>query len=87
MNSKKVWLMVGEAGTGKSHLLGDVVTKRKEQGEPTILILGEQFTSTSDPLTQIKEILDKVNFLIAQGFQHILPAVEHGKFQLYVIDI
>lgn len=58
MSSKKVWLLVGEAGTGKSHLLGDIVTKRKEQGEPTILILGEQFTSASDPLTQIKAKLD-----------------------------
>ena len=67
MNSKKVWLMVGEAGTGKSHLLGDVVTKRKEQGEPTILLLGEQFTSANDPLMQIKAKLDvnvrKENFL------------------------
>ncbi len=67
MNSKKVWLMVGEAGTGKSHLLGDVVTKRKEQGDPTILLLGEQFTSANDPLMQIKAKLDvnvrKENFL------------------------
>lgn len=50
--------IVGEAGTGKSHLIGDMVTIRKNNNNPSILLLGQHFTNASDPLTQIKEMLD-----------------------------
>lgn len=50
--------IVGEAGTGKSHLIGDMVTIRKENNEPSILLLGQHFINASDPLTQIREMLD-----------------------------
>lgn len=51
-------LITGEAGTGKSHLIGDMVTIRKQNHEPSILLLGQHFTTASDPLSQIKELLD-----------------------------
>jgi hypothetical protein len=51
-------LIVGTAGMGKSHLIGDMVTHRGRRGEPTILLLGQHFTSTSQPLSQIRDLLD-----------------------------
>lgn len=51
-------LIVGAAGMGKSHLIGDMVAHRQRLGEPTILLLGQHFTSTSQPLSQICDLLD-----------------------------
>ncbi len=51
-------IITGEAGTGKSHLMGDLVTQRKRAQKPSILLLGQHFTNASDPLSQIKELLD-----------------------------
>lgn len=51
-------LIVGTAGMGKSHLIGDMVKHRQRRGEPTILLLGQHFTSTSQPLSQIRDLLD-----------------------------
>ena len=36
-------LIVGKAGTGKTHLLCDVAEKRMEPGLPTVLVLGQDF--------------------------------------------
>jgi hypothetical protein len=36
----------GEAGCGKSHLLGDIASQRKNQALPTILLLGTTFNNT-----------------------------------------
>lgn len=51
-------MITGTAGTGKSHLIGDMVTLRKRAHEPSILLLGQHFTESSDPLTQIQTLLD-----------------------------
>lgn len=51
-------IITGEAGTGKSHLIGDFVTRRKRNHKPSILLLGQHFTNASDPLSQIKGLLD-----------------------------
>ena len=51
-------MVTGFAGTGKSHLIGDMVTQRKRAHEPSILLLGQHFTLSSDPLSQIRELLD-----------------------------
>ena len=51
-------MVTGVAGTGKSHLIGDMVTQRKRAHEPSILLLGQHFTLSSDPLSQIRELLD-----------------------------
>lgn len=54
----KTLLIAGEAGCGKSHLIGDIVTNRKQRKEPSILLLGQHFTTASDPLSQIASLLD-----------------------------
>ena len=51
-------IVTGVAGTGKSHLIGDMVNQRKRAHEPSILLLGQHFTLSSDPLSQIRELLD-----------------------------
>ena len=51
-------IIQGEAGCGKSHLLGDIATQRKKQYLPTILLLGTTFNNTT---TIQKNILDKLD--------------------------
>lgn len=46
-------LLSGEAGCGKSHLLGDVVAKRIEAGYPSLFLLGTYFGSNDDPFRQL----------------------------------
>lgn len=67
--ANKSLFIAGEAGCGKSHLIGDIVTKRKQRKEPSILLLGQHFTSALDPLSQIALLLDikcKKNRLLEQ---------------------
>lgn len=48
--------IVGQAGTGKSHLFCDVAKNRAKIGAPTLLLLGENF-SNDDPWFQIIKML------------------------------
>lgn len=41
--NNRVLLIKGEAGSGKSHLLGDIATERIASGKPVILLLGQHF--------------------------------------------
>jgi hypothetical protein len=50
-------LIQGEAGCGKSHLLGDIATQRMKEGRPTILLLGQLFKSREDCWKQLLEQL------------------------------
>lgn len=43
----------GEAGIGKSHLLGDIVSNRIENNYKSILLLGQHFTTEESPWIQI----------------------------------
>ena len=47
-----VLLLLGEAGTGKTHLLCDIAQNRVKQELPTVLLLGQQFNK-SEPWLQI----------------------------------
>jgi hypothetical protein len=51
-------LIYGEAGIGKSHLMGDIVTLRKSEGKHSLLLLGQQFNTNENPITQILKNLD-----------------------------
>lgn len=46
-------IVTGEAGAGKSHLLADIVKRRADKGQLSLLILGEQFTTKTSPWTQL----------------------------------
>ena len=53
----RLMLLVGEAGTGKTHLFCDVARQRLNEGRPTILLMGQQFTSAENPWTQALSLL------------------------------
>jgi hypothetical protein len=50
-------LLVGDAGTGKTHLLSDMAKHHVEAGAPAILLLGSQFRD-DEPWGQILRALD-----------------------------
>lgn len=50
-------IIKGEAGIGKSHLLADVAKKREARNQFTLLLLGQQFSTTEDPWSQIIKLL------------------------------
>ena len=56
--NSRVMILKGEAGTGKTHLLCDVARSRIEDGAPTVLLMGQRFTGSSDPWTQALQHLD-----------------------------
>jgi len=49
-------LLVGDAGTGKTHLFCDVADQRLKRGLPTVVLLGEQFNN-DEPWSQIIKLL------------------------------
>jgi hypothetical protein len=49
-------LLDGEAGHGKTHLLFDVAERRIAAKQPTVILLGGQFTK-GDPWTQVLQLL------------------------------
>jgi hypothetical protein len=67
--NKKALLLLGEAGTGKTHLFCDVAKRRLEQELPTLILLGQHFNQ-SEPWSQILQRLqlpfrDRDKFLTA----------------------
>lgn len=55
--SKNAILVYGDAGSGKTHLLCDVATKRINAGLPTYIFLGEEFNS-GDPLRRMAQLIN-----------------------------
>lgn len=53
-----VLILEGEAGVGKSHLLADIVEKRKNDKLDSLLLLGQKFTTDEEPFTQIMRMLN-----------------------------
>lgn len=79
-------LLVGEAGTGKTHLFCDVARRRLERGLPTVVLLGQHFTR-ADPKTQILQQLDLTRF----SWEEVLGALDAsaqaaGQRALIMID-
>lgn len=46
-------ILEGEAGIGKSHMLGDIISKRIENNYESIFLLGQHFTTDEAPWIQI----------------------------------
>lgn len=79
-------LILGNAGTGKSHLLATSVENSLARGQPAVLLLGEQFSSAETPLTQACRILgweDGIESLL--GALNTAAAVR-GKPAIIAID-
>jgi hypothetical protein len=54
--NKPALLIVGEAGSGKTHLLCDIADHRTKIGQPTVLLLGQHF-GDAEPWRQILDLL------------------------------
>jgi hypothetical protein len=52
----KVWVLLGEAGQGKTHLLVDATRRALGEDRPSVTIFGELLTA-KNPLTQVAEQL------------------------------
>ncbi|UUU45183.1 hypothetical protein [Streptomyces sp. NBC_00162] len=50
------WVLLGEAGQGKTHLLVDATRRALKQGRPSLTVFAERLTAV-DPLTQIAQHL------------------------------
>lgn len=57
LTNKPFLLLEGEGGIGKSHLIADIVSHRKESGKKSLLLLGQQFSSSREPWMQIIDML------------------------------
>jgi hypothetical protein len=84
--NKKALLLLGEAGTGKTHLFCDVAKRRLEQELPTIILLGQHFNQ-SEPWSQILQRL-QLPFRDRDKFLNALEtaAQVRGKRALILID-
>lgn len=51
-------LIKGDAGEGKSHLLGDIANERLKKGQPALLLLGQLFKGSGSIQSQILEQLE-----------------------------
>ena len=47
----------GDAGTGKTHLLCDLACERMKAGAPVVLLLGQWFSESAEPWTQLLQQL------------------------------
>ena len=64
--SSRLMILMGAAGTGKTHLLCDFAKKRTEVGLPTILLMGQRFLTTEPPWAQAVEQLDLSGVRLAE---------------------
>ncbi|MFC6100883.1 AVAST type 2 anti-phage system protein Avs2 [Olivibacter domesticus] len=58
LTNKPIFIIKGEAGSGKSHLLGDIATRWQHDGKPVILLLGQQFKKEQSLWNNILSQLD-----------------------------
>lgn len=72
-----VLIIKGEAGSGKSHLLGDIAQNRLDKGMPSILLLGQHFKASMGVEQNIINLLG-----IKQGFEQTLNSLNQIGEQL-----
>ena len=77
-------LLHGEGGVGKSHLIADVITKRINRKQKSILLLGQHFKQEK-PSDEILRLLDiKINF---EAFLDILNNIAEKEKSRIIIFI
>ena len=73
VSGSTLMILKGSAGTGKTHLLCDVALHRLQAGRPTVLLMGQRFTSLETPWVQALQQLDLAT-LSAEEFIGALEA-------------
>ncbi len=79
-------ILDGKAGIGKSHMLGDIISKRIRNKYESIFLLGQQFTTEEDPWHQILKklhVTSKLNKFLAVINDR---AKKSGKRIIFFID-
>ena len=66
------FVLTGEAGSGKTHGICDVASRRREEGLRTCLLFGHQFMNEPDPWTRMAETLG----LTGLGRDRLLDAMD-----------
>ena len=79
VENKRLMIMSGDAGMGKTHLLCDVAQKRIDDGLPTVLLLGQRFTNTDEPWSQARERLGLVGMTIDKFVGALEAAAQRKK--------
>lgn len=84
---RTTFILRGNAGTGKTHLLCDAVRRRVEENQPTVLLMGQRFVSSDAPWFQVLQHLD-LSILSAEEFVGALEASAQasGERALIAID-
>jgi hypothetical protein len=85
--ASSIFVLRGYAGTGKTHLLCDVVKQRVEAHQPTVLLMGQRFVNNDAPWSQVLQHLDLAG-LSAEEFIGALEASAQasGERALIAID-
>ncbi|MFN3782302.1 MAG: AVAST type 2 anti-phage system protein Avs2 [Spirosomataceae bacterium] len=79
-------LLDGEAGIGKSHLIGDIISRRIKKEHESVFLLGQHFVTEEDPWTQIFKRL-QINSKSADFLRKLNKrAEESGKRIVLFID-
>ncbi|MFN9659479.1 MAG: AVAST type 2 anti-phage system protein Avs2 [Cyanobacteriota bacterium] len=81
-----LFILRGDAGTGKTHLLCDVVKQRVEARKPTVLLMGQCFVSNDAPWSQVLQHLDLAG-LSAEEFIGALEASAQASSERALIAI
>ena len=80
-------IVTGKAGSGKTHLLCDVATQRLAQGSPTVVLMGQQFTTTELPWIQARAQLDLTDLSLEQFVGALEAAAQAADARaLFMID-
>ena len=80
-------LVTGNAGTGKTHLLCDMGGKRLGENQPTVILMGQQFTTTEHPWTQASAQLDLGDLTMEQFVGALEAAAQAADCRaLFMID-
>jgi hypothetical protein len=87
LSERRLLLLRGAAGTGKTHLLCDVAKRRIAEGLPTVLLMGQRFVSKEEPWRQVLQQVDLPG-MSAEGFVGALEAAAQasGVRALIVLD-
>lgn len=85
-------LLRGRPGIGKSHLVGDIISRRINEGYESVFLLGQHFVTEEDPWTQIfkrlqinskaDDFLKKINQRAEESGKRIIifiDAINEGK--------
>jgi len=87
LTRNSTFILRGNAGTGKTHLLCDVAKRRIEAHQPTVLLMGQRFVSNEAPWSQVMQHLDLAG-VAAEEFVGALEAAAQASNEraLIVID-